>query len=110
VSDVDILVPIDKIVAILARSSTMTLIGDGGVKTCRGSFGAVATLDLIRILRVKGPVTGPDPRSYRAEAHAMAAILICLVLLHKVAPFLETSYDKFGLYSDNQGLIDFFPK
>jgi hypothetical protein len=36
----------------------------------------------------------------------MAAILICIVLLHKVAPFLESSYDAFELYSDNQGLVD----
>jgi hypothetical protein len=82
VSEVEILIPIADLAALLVRSTTLTLVGDGGAKTCRGSFGAVAALDSTRILRVKGPVTGPDPRPYRAEAHAMAAILICMVLLH----------------------------
>jgi hypothetical protein len=89
VSDVEILVPINELVALLARTTTLTLVGDGGAKTCRGSFGAVAALDSIRIIRVKGPVTGPDPRSYRAESHAMAAIILCVVLLHRVVPVLS---------------------
>jgi hypothetical protein len=36
----------------------------------------------------------------------MAAILICIVILHKVVPRLATSYDMFELYSDSQGLVD----
>jgi hypothetical protein len=36
----------------------------------------------------------------------MTAIIICIVLLHKVVPFLATSYDEFELYSDNQGLVN----
>jgi hypothetical protein len=84
--------PIAEIVQLLETTTTLTLVGDGGAKTCRGSYGAVASLDSIRIIKVKGPVTGPDPRSYRAEAHAMAAILICVVLLHKVAPHQAHQY------------------
>jgi hypothetical protein len=78
VSDVELVRPLAEIVQLLSTSSSMTLVGDGGAKTCRGSFGAVATLDSIRIVRVKGPVTGPDPRSYRAEAHATPTILLCI--------------------------------
>jgi hypothetical protein len=51
-------------------------------------------------------MTGPNPRSYRAEAHAIAAILLCIAILHKVVPFLATSYEVVELYSDNQGLVD----
>jgi hypothetical protein len=47
VLDVEILVPIAEIVALLERTTTLTLVGDGGAKTCRGSFGAVAALDSI---------------------------------------------------------------
>jgi hypothetical protein len=106
VSDVEMVWPMAEIVQLLEITTTLTLVGDGGAKTCRGSYGADASLDSIRIIKVKGPVTGPDPRSYRAEAHAMAAILICVVLLHKVAPHQANQYRVLDLYSDNQGLVD----
>jgi hypothetical protein len=86
VADVELVRPIEEIAQLLSSTSTLTLVGDGGAKTCRGSYGAVAALDSIRILRVKGPVSGPDPRSYQAEAHAMAAVLLSVVLLHQVLP------------------------
>jgi hypothetical protein len=105
-SDVEMLLPLAEIGQLLATSSTLTLVGDGGSKTCRGSYGAVAALDSIRILQVKGPVTGPDPRSYRAKAHAMATIILCMVILHKVAPHHDTSYKALAIFSDNQGLVD----
>jgi hypothetical protein len=54
-SDVEILLPLAEIVTLLETSSTLTLVGDGGAKTCRGSYGAVAALDSIRILQIKGP-------------------------------------------------------
>jgi hypothetical protein len=58
------------------------------------------------ILRWKGPVTGPNPRSYRAEARAMAAVILCMVILHKVVPHHEASYQALAIFSDNQGLVD----
>jgi hypothetical protein len=64
----------------------------------------------IRIVRVKGPVTGPDPRSYRAEAHAMAAIVRSIVLLHKAAPHQADHYSALEVFSDNQGLVDTIAK
>jgi hypothetical protein len=105
-SEVEILLPLEDIVQLLANSSTLTLVGDGGAKTCRGSYGAVAALDSVRILRLKGPVTGPDPRSYRVEAHVMAAVILCTVILHKVAPHHAASYQALDIFSDNQGLVD----
>jgi hypothetical protein len=84
VSDVEFTLPVGEIAQLFSSLTTLTLVGDGGAKTCRGSFGAVAALDTTRILRVKGPVTGPDPQSYRAEAHAMAAIVLSLVILHSL--------------------------
>jgi hypothetical protein len=68
VADVGLVRPIGEIAQLLSTTTTLTLVGDGGAKSCRGSFGAVAALDAVRILRVKGPVSGPDPRSYWAEA------------------------------------------
>jgi hypothetical protein len=110
VSDVELLLPVGDIAQLFSSSSTLTLVGDGGAKTCRGSFGAVAAAGAIRILRVKGPVTGPDPRSYRAEAHAMAVIVLSLVLLHKVAPYQAGQYSSIEVFSDNQGLVDIITK
>jgi hypothetical protein len=101
VADVELVRPIVEIAQLLSSTTTLTLVGDGGAKTCRGSFGAVAALDSICILRVKGPVSGPDPRSYRAEAHAMAAILLCVVLLHQVVPHQAIHYSILEVYSDN---------
>jgi hypothetical protein len=85
-------------------------VGDGGAKTCQGSYGAVAALDSIHIIRVKGPVSGPDPRSYRAEAHAMAAIFLCTVIIHQLVPHRAEYYSALELYSDNQGLVDTITK
>jgi hypothetical protein len=106
VADVELVLPIGDIIQLLSSSTKLTMVGDGGTKTCRGSFGAVAALDSIRIIRVKGPVTGPDPRSYRAEAHAMAAILLSILILHQVAPHQDAHYGTVDLYSDIQGLVD----
>jgi hypothetical protein len=110
VSDVEFILPVGEIALLFSSSTKLTLVGDGGARTCRGNFGAVAALDTIRILRVKGPVTGPDPRSYRVEAHAMAAIVLSLVILHKVAPYHDGHYSAIELYSDNQGLVDSIAK
>jgi hypothetical protein len=49
---------------------------------------------------------GPDPRSYRAEAHAMAAVFLCMLILHQVAPHHAGSYQSLDIFSDNQGLVD----
>jgi hypothetical protein len=106
ISDVTLLLPLTEIARLLTFTTTLTLVGDGGAKTCRGSFGAVAALDSTRSLHVKGPVTGPDARSYRAEAHAMAAVILCMVILYKVAPNNDTCYTSLALFSDNQGLVD----
>jgi hypothetical protein len=106
-SEVEILLPLKEIVQLFATSSTWTLVGDGGAKTCRGSYGAVAALGTARILQLKGPVTGPDPRSYCAEAHTIAAVILCTVILHKVAPPHHAgSYQSLDIFSDNQGLVD----
>jgi hypothetical protein len=110
VSDVEFVLPLDEIVPLFATTTTLTLVGDGGAKTCRGSYGEVAALDSIRIVRIKGPVTDPDPRSYRAEAHAMAASIIFVVLLHQCVPHHETHYSAMDLFSDNQGLIETITK
>jgi hypothetical protein len=56
------------------------------------------------------PCCRPDPRSYRAEAHAMAAILLCVVLLHHVAPHQANHHSALELFSDNQGLVDTITK
>jgi hypothetical protein len=111
VADVELVRPIVEIAQLLSTTTTLTLVGDGGAKSCRGSFGAVVALDAVRILRVKGPVSGLDPRSYRAEAHAMAAILLCVVLLHRVVPHHSASHNHIlEVYSDNQGLVDTIKK
>jgi hypothetical protein len=110
VMDVELVCPIEEIIQLLSSTTTLTLVGDGGAKTCRGSYGAVAALDSIRIVRVKGPVSGPDPRSYRAEAHAMAAILLCIVIIHQLVPHRAEYYSVVEVYSDNQGLVDTITK
>jgi hypothetical protein len=110
VVDVELVSPIKEIIQLLSSTTTLTLVGDGGAKTCRGSYGAVAALDSIRIIRVKGPVSGPDPRSYRAEAHAMAAILLCIVIIHQLVPHRAEYYSVLEVYSDNQGLVDTITK
>jgi hypothetical protein len=109
VSDVDFVLPLDKIIPLFA-TTTLTLVGAGGAKTCHGSDGVVAALDSIRIVRIKGPVTGPDPRSYRAEAHAMSSIIIFVVLLHQCVPHHETRYSAMDLFSDNQSLVETITK
>jgi hypothetical protein len=110
VSDVKLVHPIAEIFQLFSSTTTLTVVGDGGAKTYHGSYGAVVALDSIRIVRFKGPVTGPDPRSYRAKAHAMAAILLCVVLLHQVAPHQANHYGALELFSDNQGLVDTITK
>jgi hypothetical protein len=110
VKDVELVSPIEEIIQLLSSTTTLTLVGDGGAKTCRGSYGAVAALDSIRIIRVKGPVSGPDPRSYRAKAHAMAATLLCIVIIHQLVPHRAEYYIALELYSDNQGLVDTITK
>jgi hypothetical protein len=102
--------PMEDIIKLFSTTTTLTLVGGGGAKTCLGSYGAVAALDSIRIVRVKGPVSGPDPRSYRAEAHAMAAILLCIVMIHQIAPHQADCYSILEVYSDNQGLVDTISK
>jgi hypothetical protein len=98
-------ISLPEIFALIQVSSTLTLVDDGGAKTCRGSFAAVAALDSIRILHLKGPVAGPDPRLYRAEAYAMAAIVLCVVVLYDALPVPPSSYAALDLFSDNEGLI-----
>jgi hypothetical protein len=110
VSDVEFLRPFAEIAQLLKSTTTLTLVGDGGAKTCRGSYGAIAALDSVRILRLMGPITGPDPRSYRAEAHAMAAITISVVILHQVLSHQVNHYSAMEVFSDNQGLVDTITK
>jgi hypothetical protein len=102
--EVVLLRPLQEIAALLRTNATLTLVGDGGAKTCRGSFGAVPAIGVIHIMTVKGPATGPDPRSYRAEAYAMAAIVLAVTIL------LATLSFSIELYSDNQGLVDHISK
>jgi hypothetical protein len=80
-TNVVILLPLPEIFPLLRRHPILTRVGDGGAKTCRGSFGAVAAIATIRILTVAGPVAGPDPRSYRSEGYAMAAIVLAITIL-----------------------------
>jgi hypothetical protein len=110
VSDVEFVRPIAEIAQLLESTTKLTLVGDGGAKTCRGSYGAVAALDSIRIISLKGPVTGPDPRWYRAEAHAMVAITISAVVLHQVLSHQVNHYSAMEVFSDNQGLVDTITK
>jgi hypothetical protein len=84
----------------------LTLVGDGGAKTCRGSYGAVVAIGIHRILTVQGPATGPDPRSYRAEAYAMAALVLAVVLLLESFHLPRPCPFQIHLYSDNQGLVN----
>jgi hypothetical protein len=71
-------------------------------KTCRGSFGAVAALDSIGIHRLNGPVAGPDPWSYRAEAYDMTVIVLYVVVLYDALPVPPSSYEALDLFSDNE--------
>jgi hypothetical protein len=87
-------------------SPLLTLVGDGGAKTCRGSYGAIAALDAQRILSVQGPVTGPDPRSYRAEAYTMAALVLAIVILvDSFSSHCLCTFTIHHLFSDNLGLM-----
>jgi hypothetical protein len=36
----------------------------------------------------------------------MAAVILCMVILHKVAPHHDASYKALAIFSDNQGLVD----
>jgi hypothetical protein len=47
VLDVEIFHPMDEIIQLLSSTTTLTLVGDGGAKTCRGSYSAIAALDSI---------------------------------------------------------------
>jgi hypothetical protein len=97
-----LLQPLQEIAALLRTNATLTLVGDGGAKTCRGSFGAVAAIGVIRIMTVKGPATGTDPRSYRAEAYAMAAIVLVITILLVTLSLPLPCQFSIELYRDNQ--------
>jgi hypothetical protein len=82
-----------------------SLVGDGGAKTGRGSFGAVAALNSTRILHSKGPVKGSDPPSYRSEAYAMTSIVPALVVFFQMSPAPLPLVTPIELCSDNEGLV-----
>jgi hypothetical protein len=105
-SSVKLLLPIPEIYSLLLGNPLLTLVGDGGAKTCRGSYGAVAASGTRRILTVQGPVAGPAPRSYRAEAYAMAALLIAVVLLLESFRLPRPCQFAIHIFSDNQGLVN----
>jgi hypothetical protein len=50
VLDVELVHPMDEIVQPFSSTTILTLVGDGGAKTCRGSYGAVAALDSFLIV------------------------------------------------------------
>jgi hypothetical protein len=97
--------PLPEIFILLRTHPILTLVGDGGAKTCRGSFGAVAAIDTIRILQVSGSAAGPDPRSYRSEGYAMAAIVLAISILLDTLTLPRPCRFAIHLYSDNLGLI-----
>jgi hypothetical protein len=103
--NVVLLVPLPKNSQLLSTSNLLTFVGDGGAKTSRRSYGAVAALDARRILTVQGPAAGPDPRSYRAEAYTMAALVLAIVLLLESFSLPRPSRFAIHLFSDNQGLV-----
>jgi hypothetical protein len=96
-----------KAISLLRSNQLLTLVGDGGGKTCRGSYGgAVATIRIHLILTVQSSAQGPDPRSYRAEAYAMAALVLAVVILPESFNLPRPCQFEIYLYSDNQGLVD----
>jgi hypothetical protein len=100
-----LLVPLPEIFTLLRNHPILTLVGDGGAKTCRGSFVAVAVIDTIHILTVAGPAAGPDPRSYRSEGYAMAAIVIALSHLLDTLSLPRPCRFAIHVYSVNEGLV-----
>jgi hypothetical protein len=76
------------------------------LETCRGSYGAVAASGVRRILTVQGPATGLDPRSYRTEAYAMAALLLAVVILLESFRLPRLCQFAIHIFSDNQALVN----
>jgi hypothetical protein len=99
------LLPLHEIAYLFATAPLLTLIGDGGSKTCRGSCGAVAALNAIRILSVQGPAAGPDPCTYRAEAYAMAALVLAIVLLVESLSSPRPCLFAIHLFRNNENLV-----
>jgi hypothetical protein len=90
---------------LLRIHSILTLVGDGGAKTCRGSFCAVTAIDAIRIITATGPAAGPDPQSYRSGGYAMAAIVITISILLDTLSLSRPCHFAIHLYSENEGIV-----
>jgi hypothetical protein len=80
-SSVKLLHSLPEIYSLLRMNQLLTLVGDGDAKTCCGSYGDVAAIGIHWIFTVQGPAPGPDPRSYREEAYAMAALILAVIIL-----------------------------
>jgi hypothetical protein len=102
----DLLSSVKLLLPIVLANPLLTLVGDGGAKTCRGSYEAVAASGVRRILTVQGPAAGPDPRSYRAEAYAMASLLLAVVILLESFRLPRPCQFAIHIFSDNQGLVN----
>jgi hypothetical protein len=99
------LLPLPEMANLFATAPLLTLVGGDGAKTCRGSYGAVAALNAIQFLSVQGPAAGPYPRSYRAEAYAMAALVLAIVLLVESLFLPRPCLFAIHLFSNNEGLV-----
>jgi hypothetical protein len=104
-TNVVLLLPLPEIFTLLRIHPILTLVGDGGAKTCRGSFGAVAAINTIRILTVAGTVAGPDPWSYRSEGYAMAAIVLAITILLDTLSLPRPCRFAIQIFSDKEGLV-----
>jgi hypothetical protein len=99
------LLPLPEIATLLTTAPLLTLVGDSGAKTCRGSYGTVAALNEIRFLSVQGPAAGPDPCSYHAKAYAMAALVLAIVLLVESFSLPRPCLFAIHMFSDNEVLV-----
>jgi hypothetical protein len=92
--------------AALVSAATLYLCSDGGaIPGGNGSFGfVIANQDTI-LLEGRGPASGTDPRSYRAEGYGMLA-LICTIKALKQAYHCSDTSTPAKIFCDNKALGD----
>lgn len=88
---------------LLRSNSDIFICSNGGAKDNRGFFGSVLAFDKEILIEITGQAYGKQPRSFRAKAYGMLAILqfpFHIINFHNI----EISTKK-KTYSNNQGLI-----
>lgn len=88
----------------LKTNKDIYICSDRGAKNTVGSYGAVVATDKKILLKLTRQAYRNTPRSFRAEAYGMLAIL--RILQHTIIYYQLETKSKKRIYSDNKGLIE----